>query len=233
MDSKIIAEKLNGSADGLTAGGIDGAKIDGAAVCDGIEAVETQPIPNPSPFTLDDLATEDDDFTIAGENPLKHTEVRKPGRQEWFMSHPSWQLSQRVVIVRGSGFKDVVHLIHKNLLPPSKSLEQDSVPALLSVCINLKGRLFIWVVKKSKKDGDPSKYYSAALQSIQAGRTKWVRHFWLDDEGRHERRIAELPDVPTWPESTFQDVLVAGFGDRIITDENDPVLRELRGEAND
>jgi len=184
-------------------------------------------------FTMDDLATEDDDIPITGENPLKYTEVRKPGKQEWWMSHSLWQLSQRVVIEK-SGFKEIVHLIHKNLLPPSKSLEQDSVPALLSVCINLKGRLFIWVIKKSKKDGDPSKYYSEALQSIQAARTKWVRHFWLDDEGRHERRIADLPDVPAWPENiTLQDVLVAGFGDRIILTENDPVLRKLRGEITD
>ena len=184
-------------------------------------------------FTMDDLATEDDDVPINGENPLKYTEVRKPGNQEWWRSRPSWQLSQRVVIVK-SGFKDVVHLIHKNLLPPSKSLEQDSVPALLSVCINLKGRLFIWVIKKSKKDGDPSKYYRDAQQSIREGRTKWVRHFWLDDEGRHERRIADLPDVPAWPENIpLQDVLVAGFGDRIILTENDPVLRKLRGEITD
>ena len=185
-------------------------------------------------FTMDDLATEDDDIPITGENPLKYTEVRKPGKQEWWMSHSLWQLSQRVVIEK-SGFKEIVHLIHKNLLPPSKSLEQDSVPALLSVCINLKGRLFIWVIKKSKKDGDPSKYYSEALQSIQAARTKWVRHFWLDDENRHERRIAEnILDEPAWPEgATLQDVLIAGFGDRIIASENDRVLRELRGEIND
>jgi hypothetical protein len=193
--------------------------------------LESSVIEKPT-FTMDDLATEDDDFAIAGEKPLKYTEVRKPGRQEWWMSHPSWQLSQRVVITK-SGFKDLVYLVHKNLLPPSKSLEQDSVPALLSVCINLKGRMFIWVIKKSKKDGDPSKYYSSALQSIQAARTKWVRHFWLDDEGRHERRIAELPDVPAWAENiTLQDVLVAAFGDRIITSEDDPVLRELRGEIS-
>jgi hypothetical protein len=179
---------------------------------------------------MDDLDLSEDDIPITGEDPLKHTECRKPGRQEWFRAHTKWQLSQRVVITK-SGFKDVVHLIHKNLLPPSKSLEQDSVPALLSVCINLRGKIFIWCIKKSKKDGDPSKYYSAAQQSILAAREKWVRHFWLDDENRHERRIAELPDVPAWPENvSLQDVLVAGFGDRIIASEDDPVLRQLRGE---
>ena len=193
-----------------------------------LSLVEEKPV-----FTLDDLATESDDVPINGENPLRYTEVRKPGNQEFWMSHPKWQLSQRVVIVK-SGFKDVVYLIHKDLLPPSKSLEQDSVLARLTVCINLKGRLFIWVIKKSKKDGDPSKYYRDANESIRQGRTKWVRHFWLADEARHDRRIAELADVPAWPQNiTLQDVLVAGFGDRIILTENDPILRQLRGEISD
>jgi hypothetical protein len=185
------------------------------------------------PFTLDDLAEEDDDFIITADNILKNTKVRKPGSQEFFRTHPELQRSQRVVIIK-NGFKEIVYLVHKNLLPPSKSLEQDSVVVQLTVCINRKGELFIWVNKKSKKDGDPSKHYSDALQSIQAARTKWIRHFWLEDENRHTRRIGDnIPDIPAWPEgTTLQDILIAGFGDRIITSENHRVLKELRGEID-
>jgi hypothetical protein len=118
-------------------------------------------------------------------------------------------------------------------MPLSKSLEQDSVPAFVTVCVNIKGKIFIWVVRKSKSDGDPSKHYNTALEHIKAARTKWIRRFWVEDEHHHQKREAELPDQPAWPEGiTFEEVLIAGFGSRIITDENDPVLRELRGEPN-
>ena len=184
-------------------------------------------------FTLSDLAREEDDADLTtGENPLDQIEVRSPGQQEWYRTHPEWSLSTRAVIDK-RGTREVVYLMHKRLMPWSETLEQDSVPVMVRVCVNSKGKLFIWVIRKQKKDGTLAKNYSATLDHIQNSLTKWIRRFWVADQGRHVMRVAQIADEPKWPDGiTFQQIIVAGFGDRIITDENAPILRELRGESH-
>jgi hypothetical protein len=181
-------------------------------------------------FDLNDIATEEDDTEITGENILAHVEVRRPHPQEWFQTHPTWAVSTRAVIDK-RGTKETVYLLHKRLMPWSEALEQDSVPVLVRICINVKGKIFIWVIRKSKDDGSLSKHYTTALEHVQRATTNWVRRFWLEDESRHVMRVAQISDKPAWPEGiTLQDVMAAGFGSRIIVDESAQILKELRGE---
>jgi hypothetical protein len=183
-------------------------------------------------FNLEEIATEEDDLSIAGENVLNHIEVRKPHQQEFFRVHPTWQLSTRAIIDKRGG-RDVVHLLHKSLMPWSVTLEEDSVPILIVVCINLKGQIFLWVVRKGKDGSDPSSLYSTALQHIEAARSHWIRRLWVGESRMHVKRVADLPNKPAWPENiTFQEIVVAGFKSRIIRDENAPLLKELRGEGS-
>src|SRR5215510_10326816 len=114
-------------------------------------------------YTLDDLATEDDDVEITGDNVLNHIEVRRPHQQEWFMAHPTWRISTRAVIDK-RGTKETVYLVHKCLMPYSETLKQDSVPVLVQTCINIKGKIFLWVIRKLKDEGDPSMFYKTALE---------------------------------------------------------------------
>ena len=202
----------------------------------GKEDIEPDPISEQKPvqeyFDFSEIATEEDDTTITGDNVLAHIEVRKPGQQEFFQVHPTWQFSTRVIIDKRSG-REVVHLLHKSLMPWSESLEQDSVPVLILACINLKGRIFLWVIRKSKDGSDPSNFYSTALQHADAARKGWIRRLWVADSRVHVKRVAELKDVPAWPENiSFQEIIGAGFGSRIIRNENAPLLKELRGEGN-
>jgi hypothetical protein len=184
-------------------------------------------------FTLADIATDNDDVIITGDGALNRIEVRKPHPQEWFRVHPTWKLSTRAVIDK-RGVKEIYYLLHKRLMPWSETLEQDSVPVVVRVCINLKGRIFLWVIRKSKDEGDPSKLYATALEHVQAATTSWIRRFWVEDERRHVKRVAQIEDKPAWPDgATFENIVVAGFGSRVIRDENAQILRELRGEDPD
>jgi hypothetical protein len=180
-------------------------------------------------YTLDDLATEDDDIEILGDNVLNHIEVRRPHAQEWFRSHPTWKISTRAVIDK-RGTKETVYLVHKCLMPYSESLKQDSYPVLVQACTNTKGKIFLWVCRKLKDDGDPSTIYKTALEHIDAARTNWIRRFWIDSEKKHVKRTAQLRTEPVWPDVAFKEIILAGFGSRVISDENAPILRELRGE---
>jgi hypothetical protein len=181
-------------------------------------------------YSLEDLASEEDDLSITGDNVLSHVIVRRPHKQEWFQCHPTWRLSTRAVIDSRNG-ADVVYLLNKKLMPWSKSLEQDSVPVLVRPCVNNRGRIFLWVIKKSKDDGDPSGIYKKALDHIEEATRNWIRRFWVDEERTHHRRIAQISDKPAWPDGvTFQDIVIAGFGPRIIMSEDAPILKELRGE---
>jgi hypothetical protein len=146
-------------------------------------------------FSLDDIATDADDIPITGDSVLDHVEVRKPYQQEWFQVHKSWSLSTRAVIIK-IGAKETVYLLHKRLMPCSEALEQDSVPVLVCVCINTKGKIFIWVVRKGKDDGALSKYYMTTREHIKKATTNWIRHFWLGDQGRHAMRVAQFQDKP-------------------------------------
>lgn len=187
--------------------------------------------PIQSYFDFAEIAVEEDETTITGDNVLNHIEVRKPGQQEFFRVHPTWQFSTRVIIDRRSG-REVVHLLHRSLMPWSESLEQDSVPVLILPCINLKGRIFLWVIRKSRDGGDPSNFYSTALQHAEAARKSWIRRLWVADSRTHVKRVAaDLKDRPAWPENiTFQEIVSAGFGPRIIRSEDAPLLKGLRGE---
>ena len=128
-------------------------------------------------FSLDDIYQENDDLDITGDNVLTHIEVRKPQAQEWFMAHTTWYLKDTRAVILKSGTKTTVHLIHKKLTPLSESLEQDSKSVFIQVCINRKGKLFIWVISKSKDGEDLSKHTKIATEHIRIARTKWIRHF--------------------------------------------------------
>lgn len=201
------------------------------------EEIEPDPVSQQKPvqayFDFNEIAAEEDDLHIIGDNVLSHVEVRKPGQQEFFMVHPAWQFSTRVIIDRRSG-REVVHLLSRSLMPWSKSLEEDSVPVLILPCINRKGRVFLWVIRKTKDGSDPSNFYSTALQHAEVARSQWVRRIWVAESRTHTKRVADLPDKPAWPETiTFQDIVVAGFGPRIIRSEDAPLLKDLRGESGD
>jgi hypothetical protein len=184
-------------------------------------------------FTLSDIATDEDDVVITGDNVLSRVEVRKPHQQEWFRVHPTWKLTTRAVIDK-RGAQETCYLLHKRLMPWSESLEQDSVPVLVRVCINRKGKIFLWVIRRGRDDDKLSKFYSIALEHVQAAITSWVRRFWVEEDGRHHKRTSKVESQPEWPAGvTFEQIIVAGFGPRIIRDENAPILRELRGEDSD
>jgi hypothetical protein len=224
-------------------------KLDGLNGLNGVAALVTEMEPEPllepeliteeetrsSVCTLDDLAREEDDADlVVGDNPLKQIEVRKPRQQEFFQTHPKWVLDTRAVIAK-HGARDVVYLLHKKLMPWSETLLEDSKPVSVRVCMSyqgkLPGKLFVWVFKRLLRDGVPARTYQDTMDHVRESRTHWVRHFWLESEGRFQMRIGQMKELPAWPEDiTFQQVMTAAFGDRIIVDENSPILRELRGE---
>jgi len=198
--------------------------------------IESDPVSDQKPvqsyFDFSEIAAEEDDIAVTGDNVLARVEVRKPGQQEFFRVHPAWQFSTRVIIDRRNG-REVVHLLHRSLMPWSETLEQDSVPVLILPCINLKGRIFLWVVRKGKDGADPSSFYSTALDHAAAARSCWIRRLWIAETRSHVKRVADLKDKPAWPENIgFPEIIGAGFGSRIIRSENAPLLRELRGEGS-
>ena len=81
--------------------------------------------------------------------------------------------------------REIYYLLHKRLMPWSESLEQDSVPVLVCVWINLKGRIFLWVIRKSKDDDKLSRHYATALEHVHTATTPWIRRFWLDEDRMH------------------------------------------------
>jgi hypothetical protein len=60
--------------------------------------------------------------------------------------------------------------------------------------------------------------------------TRWVRVTANMSMGAYEISVAEgpIPD-PEWPKHSFRDLLKIGFGDRLVSSLDHPLISRLRG----
>jgi hypothetical protein len=77
-----------------------------------------------------------------------------------------------------------------------------------------------------------SAWHDTLLLAIQRAKTRWVRI--SADMGLGAYRIWEAQgdlSEPEWPEMTLSEMLEVGFKDRIIDDENHPIVNKLLGRV--
>lgn len=151
--------------------------------------------------------------------------VHKPIKQSYFKGHEDEAMSFQSLALK---IKENVYLLKNNLW---ESYSKELNPITFYLCQTKKGNLFFWPVKGSLQDQKLDGWNTSAHRVIKDARQNWIRLMSNQEVGRYEIMFAnDQTAVAVWPEKTLEELLEVAFDGRIISDENDPILRELRGE---
>jgi hypothetical protein len=152
--------------------------------------------------------------------------VRKPGSKLFFRAHPD----KSFCIYGVSALEDSERNIY--LLEPGFNVPEDIARFVYHVnlvaCVTHKGGIFVWPFKDSTNDWSKS-----AMAVLRKARAEWVRLRPNLDVSCYMTEAAppELAAVkPKWPDVTFEQILDNAFDGRIVSDANNPVVRELQGK---
>ncbi|WP_291321504.1 hypothetical protein [Desulfonatronospira sp.] len=178
-------------------------------------------------FNVDSLRLSQDFNSLAGVKKMITTvPVRKPNRQDFVRVHPSddWQLQTAILELK----EDREHyLVLKDMWD---EIPGEITPKLLLTAINRQGVVFIWPVRLPGEDGRLDNWNHSALEAAEHAKKKWVRVAANMSLGAYDvfEAVGELPE-PLWPETTFKDLLITAFKDRVIDSPDHPVLKRLAG----
>ena len=106
--------------------------------------------------------------------------------------------------------------------------ESTMIHATLVLAVDRKGNVFLWPLKISERE---SEWYTSARRAAEMARNEWLRVSANMAIGAYDCGIARSQDAePVWPDDSYNDILKIAFRDRIVSDDDHPVLKELRGQ---
>jgi hypothetical protein len=154
--------------------------------------------------------------------------VKKPTREWWIRVHPQNRLETAVLELKEDR---EVYLVAPPLWQ-ALSTEVTFSPRLLVQAITRQNVVFIWPLVLPGPDGKTMDWYTSALEAASMAQSRWVRVVANMSLGAYEvfEATGDLPD-PTWPETSFEEILRVAFKGRVIDTPEHPVLKRLRGEA--
>ena len=112
------------------------------------------------------------------------------------------------------------------------SLNQEIVAKRLVTSITRQGVLFLWPIRLPGADGKLDEWNRVAGEAAKLAITDWVRLVPNRALGSYEISMAmgNLPE-PEWPDLPVGEILKIAFKDKLISDHDHPVLRNLRGQV--
>jgi hypothetical protein len=180
------------------------------------------------PFDPRNLVLDQKFHETAGVKKLLTTvPVRKPNKQDFVRVHPDpeYRLASAALI-------ELKEDRESYLVPPAMaaSLPGEYAPSAIFTAINRQGVLHLWPVRLPGEDGKVMEWHRSAGEAAEKAMHRWVRVQANISLGAYEIFEAQgaLPE-PEWPDYSFPEILKVAFRNRLITDEDHPVIRRLRG----
>ncbi len=181
---------------------------------------------------LPDLAElrlgQDFDIQVGVRKALLTVPVRKPSRQEFVRVNPDPDFRLETAIYEMKDDRET-YLVDRSLWP---DFFDELKPVCLFTTVNRQDVVFLWPVVMPGSDGRSNPWHQSALQAAQLAMRGWIRVVPKMGLGAYEvfQATAALPD-PTWPDSTFQDLIRIAFQNHFVNSADHPVIRQLRGES--
>jgi hypothetical protein len=153
--------------------------------------------------------------------------VRKPGRQDFFRSHPDIEMWLETVVLELKEDR-LTYLVDPALAP---YLPGEAIPKILIPAMTMHNAMFLWPVKLEDERGRLDEWNAVALEAAERARSKWIRLIANMGAGTYD--VLEAAGVfpePEWPELSLKRLLALAFKDRFIDSMDHPVLKRLRGE---
>jgi hypothetical protein len=131
----------------------------------------------PAQPTLDQMDIESlrlsQDFasTVGVENALLTIPVKKPSKEWWIRTHPSYRLETAVLELK----EDQETYLVAPALWGELAAESTFSPRALFGSINRQGVLFVWPIRLPGPDGKLDDWNRSALEAAQMAQSEWVR----------------------------------------------------------
>jgi hypothetical protein len=162
---------------------------------------------------------------IAIKKTLITVPIRVPTKKTWFRCHPDPAHKIEVGIVE-------VDETNEDYLVSSPevcfALEGLYTPVLLRTAMTSRRVVFLMKSKLPRSDGLGASWALSAAEAGDRATKCWVRMHSNKDLGAYEVHEAtgQIED-PTWPEQDLQALMRIAFHNRIITDLDHPVVKQL------
>jgi hypothetical protein len=179
------------------------------------------------PFDLAKLRVSQDFLETTNVKKLLTTvPIRKPGPQDFVRVHPSPQYREILALLELKEDREV-YIVNLAAVP---ELQIECFIATLFTAISRTGVLFMWPVRVPAADGRRNDWHVSAATAAQHAMTRWIRVRANMSLRAYEIFEAEssIPD-PVWPELSFEAIYRIAFKDRLITSQDHPVIKRLRG----
>jgi hypothetical protein len=169
--------------------------------------------------------------SIAVEKVTLTIPVRRPGRNEFFRTHPGRDMTvDWFVLERHDDMDREVYWVTEEF---RCDLLDELKPVRIFTCINKRGTEFLWPARLPGADNRLGRrWHESALEIAEQAKSLWVKMQGVRDLGAYEmyRARGDLGD-PQWSGKTLSEMLRLAFkGDLLISSIDHPVLRELAGE---
>lgn len=179
------------------------------------------------PFDLTSLRLDQSFIETAGVKKLLTTvPVRKPGRQEFVRVHPDGQYRCDFAAIELKEDREI-YVVRPEVY---NELLGETIHITLYTTMTRQGVLFLWPVRLPDPDGRHNEWSRVAREAAEMAVNTWLRLQPNMQLGAYEITLAQAAIAePKWPELSFQEILRIAFRDRIITSDDHPVIKRLRG----
>ncbi len=162
-------------------------------------------------------------MTVKRVDPAVKIDERQPRKTEFVRSHAAYKLAAGVVEDPKTRRFFVVTSAIREANP------NEVRDAVIAVCCNSLGEVFVWVAKCASWEGDDFGY--SRQDALLRSESNWIRLAANMGEGRYDviEATGNLPE-PAWPAEDLNTILRKTLGARVIRDDDHDVLQRLRGE---
>jgi hypothetical protein len=163
--------------------------------------------------------------SVGAKKVLLKVPARKPGKTEFFRSHPDPAYCIATALLL---FDDEFHVV----MPGMRGDVAEALPYELRFCINRAGAPFWWPIRLPGEDGKSNHWWDSARQVADHAKEHWVRCVANRAANMYDlvQATIPLPD-PDWPDRSIADLLRLAFSNQVVDSPDAHVLKVLRGQV--
>jgi hypothetical protein len=159
---------------------------------------------------------------------LTNVPVGRPSKEKFFRVHPDLEMTIEVVILE---LKDLgeTYVVAPDVADILGSLVRR---VRLYLAVDRSANPMLIPVPLPDSDGNQNKWHASLEQALVHAKKDWIRISANKSLGSYDvhQAIGRLAD-PVWPELNLDQLVEIAFRDRIVFDENHPIVHTVLGGA--
>lgn len=182
----------------------------------------------PNPFDPAALRLKNSNGVAGVTKLINRIPVRKPGKQEFFRTHPdaAYRMDAGIITVKED---DAVYAVTGEMQEELADLVE---AVTIYTIVTRQGTVMLWPVRLPGADGKSHDAWSSSHAAAELATGNWTRIQWNLHLGAYDTYQATgIAVEPSWPTLEFAELLKIGFQGKLIDSVDHLAIRKLRGEA--